>query len=100
MAALSSWSCQNTSCPWAWTLDLFRKERLEAHLIPSLQQSLLQADVGLETTEKLLKNFQNRAPSVDRDDPNALFDLFKKILVEHLQPLAQPLPWKLLQNHG
>ena len=58
----------------------------------ALEQALLKFDVGLTTTKLLMDQLKQRSQTNQTQDGNELRRIFKQLLLEHIQPLAKPMP--------
>lgn len=67
------------------------KKSIDDDLLTSLKTHLLQADVGLETTDKILDQLTEQVSRKQLTDPAILLDTLKTILTELLTAHCQPL---------
>jgi len=67
------------------------KKQIDAELVESIETLLLTSDVGLETTQNIMQNLTAQVSRHDLNDPSALFQALKILLIERLQPYAVPL---------
>lgn len=72
-------------------VDLFRGKKIEDDLFERLEEQLLMADVGVETTQRIIKSLTLRAKRDQLYQADALYDLLKNELVEILRPVEKPL---------
>ncbi|MGL4204849.1 MAG: signal recognition particle-docking protein FtsY, partial [Aeromonadaceae bacterium] len=72
-------------------LALFRGKKLDEELFEELETQLLSADLGVETTGRIIKNLTQQASFRQLKDAEALYDLLKQEMGEILQPVDQPL---------
>lgn len=72
------------------TLILGKKE-IDEDLFDDLEMLLLSADIGVETTEKIIENLTAQTSRKELKDPEALIASLKNQLTEILQPVSQPL---------
>ena len=63
---------------------VFRRARVDEQLWDDLEELLIQADVGVQTTEKLLQTLRARAGREHIGDPTALYGALKRELMELL----------------
>jgi len=63
-------------------------------LFEELEELLIQADVGVKTTMELVEELQEEAREQKIKDPEKLFDIFQKKLMEILQENFEPLTLK------
>ena len=75
-------------------IDLFRDKKIDDDLFEELETHLLLADVGVETTMKIIDSLTQSANRKQLKDASALYDLLKielkKIIVDVSQPLVIP----------
>ena len=62
-----------------------------ADLIEQIETSLLMADMGIETTQNIIKHLTQALDKQQLADPNTLIPVLKQHLYEILQPCSQPL---------
>ncbi len=72
-------------------LALFRGKKLDEELFEELETQLLTADLGVETTARIIKNLTQQASFRQLKDAEALYDLLKQEMSDILQPVDQPL---------
>jgi fused signal recognition particle receptor len=72
------------------SLVLGRKE-IDDDLLDELEMILLTADVGIDATDKIIKNLTDQVSRKALKDPEALIEALKNQLEEILAPVAQPL---------
>jgi fused signal recognition particle receptor len=65
--------------------------RIDEHVLDELETRLIAADVGIETTEKILGSLRKRVQRQELDDLDALLGALRSAMLEILQPVAQPL---------
>jgi len=65
--------------------------QLDEELEEEIEERLLTADVGVDTTEKILAGVRNRIKRSERNDGDALRAALREELVEVLEPRATPL---------
>jgi fused signal recognition particle receptor len=75
----------------AGIFDLFRGKKIDDELFEELETQLLLADVGVETTTKIITNLTKTADRKALKDAEALYQLLKNELQQILTPVAQPL---------
>lgn len=67
------------------------KKTIDDELVESLETALLSADVGIETTEQLIKKITERVNRKQLSDPAALIDALKEEMISILTPYEKPL---------
>ena len=67
------------------------KKQLDAELLEALQEQLIIADLGLETTERVLESVRLRLARNNMADTGAVLAALKEALVELLDQFALPL---------
>lgn len=67
------------------------KKEIDEDLFDDLEMLLLSADIGVDTTEKIIKNLTAQTSRKELKDPEALIASLKTQLTEILQPVSQPL---------
>ncbi|OBU19525.1 signal recognition particle-docking protein FtsY [Photobacterium kishitanii] len=70
---------------------LFRGKQIDDELFEELEEQLLIADVGMDTTLKIINNLTDKASRRDLNDGEALYGLLKEELGEMLAKVEQPL---------
>ena len=70
---------------------LFRGKQIDDDLFEELEEQLLIADVGMDTTLKIINNLTDKASRSDLHDGEALYGLLKDELGEMLAKVEQPL---------
>jgi fused signal recognition particle receptor len=65
--------------------------RIDDNVLDELETRLIAADVGIETTEKILGSLRKRVQRQELDDLDALLGALRSAMLEILQPVAQPL---------
>jgi fused signal recognition particle receptor len=65
--------------------------RIDEHVLDELETRLIAADVGIETTEKILGSLRKRVQRQELGDLDALLGALRSAMLEILQPVAQPL---------
>ena len=71
--------------------DLFRGKQIDDELFEELETHLLLADVGVETTTKIIDSLTKSASRKQLKDAEALYDLLKVELKKILEDVSQPL---------
>ena len=71
-----------------------RYSSIDDQLFEELEELLIQADVGVETTLQLVEDLKERAREQEIEDPQKLFVLFQKRLVQILNKNYSPLELK------
>ncbi len=67
------------------------KKTIDDELFEELETILLLADVGIEASEKILKNLTAQVARKELNDPEALITALKNQLTDMLTPYSQPL---------
>ncbi len=67
------------------------KKELDAELITELEDRLLLADVGIETTTKILDDLASRVRRKELDNIEILYDALQESIAEILAPCSKPL---------
>ncbi|MBE4048483.1 signal recognition particle-docking protein FtsY [Vibrio parahaemolyticus] len=70
---------------------LFSGKKIDDDLFEELEEQLLIADVGMDTTTKIINNLTEKASRGDLKDGEALYGLLKEEMVEILSKVEQPL---------
>jgi fused signal recognition particle receptor len=65
--------------------------RIDEDVLDELETRLIAADVGIETTEKILGSLRPRVQRKELDDLDALLAALRKAMLEVLAPVARPL---------
>ncbi|QGX40418.1 signal recognition particle-docking protein FtsY [Permianibacter aggregans] len=68
------------------------KKKIDEDLLDELETQLLMADVGVDTTQMLLKEVTGKAERKELADSEALYDHLAKRLAEILENVEKPLP--------
>ena len=71
--------------------DLFRGKQIDDDLFEELETHLLMADVGVETTMKIINSLTKSANRKQLKDAEALYDLLKIELKKVIESVSQPL---------
>jgi len=79
-------------------VSLFRGKAIDDDLYEELETQLLVADVGMDTTQKIIDKLVEGAKRSQLKDGDALYELLKKQLREMLNAVEQPLP-DVIVNH-
>ncbi len=72
-------------------MSLFKGKEIDDELYEELETQLLLADVGMDTTVKLIERLTDHADRKDLKDADALYGLLKTEMSEILQKSDQPL---------
>ena len=72
-------------------VSLFRGKAIDDDLYEELETQLLVADVGMDTTNKIIKKLTDGAKRNQLKDGDALYQLLKQQMSEILQEVSQPL---------
>ncbi|OBT12939.1 signal recognition particle-docking protein FtsY [Vibrio sp. UCD-FRSSP16_10] len=70
---------------------LFKGKQIDDDLFEELEEQLLIADVGMETTMKIIDSLTEKASKQQLKDGEALYDLLKQELADILAKVEQPL---------
>jgi fused signal recognition particle receptor len=65
--------------------------RIDENVLDELETRLIAADVGIETTERILGSLRKRVQRKELGDINALLAALRASMMEILAPVAQPL---------
>ena len=71
--------------------DLFKGKKIDDDLFEELETHLLLADVGIDTTTKIIKTLTQSAGRKQLKDAELLYDLLKAELKQIIEPICQPL---------
>lgn len=72
-------------------IGLFRGKKIDDELFEELEEQLLIADVGVETTSRLISSLTEHASRKQLKDAEALYDLLRDEMQKTLDPVAIPL---------
>lgn len=72
------------------SLVLGRKE-IDGDLLDDLEMILLTADVGIDATDRIIKNLTEQVSRKELKEPEALINALKAQLQEIIDPMSQPL---------
>ena len=72
-------------------IGLFRGKKIDDDLFEELEEQLLIADVGVETTRRIIKNLTQQANRKQLRDAEALYGLLKQEMSEILAKVEEPL---------
>ncbi|BBP46945.1 signal recognition particle receptor FtsY [Thiosulfatimonas sediminis] len=67
------------------------KKEIDDDLLDELEMILLTADVGIEATNRIIKNLTDQVSRKELKDPQALIDALKNQLQAILTPMSRPL---------
>ncbi|MFV8462858.1 signal recognition particle-docking protein FtsY [Vibrio campbellii] len=70
---------------------LFKGKKIDDDLFEELEEQLLIADVGMNTTVKIIENLTEKASRSDLKDGEALYGLLKEEMADILSQVEQPL---------
>ncbi len=70
---------------------LFQGKKIDDELFEELEEQLLLADVGMDTTVKIINNLTEKASRQQLRDGEALYHLLKQEMAEMLAKVEQPL---------
>lgn len=71
--------------------SLFRGKKIDDDLFEELETHLLMADMGIETTTKIIDSLTDTASRKQLKDADALYDLLKIELKKVIEPIDKPL---------
>jgi len=71
--------------------SLFKGKKIDDDLFEELEEQLIIADIGIETTTRIIENLVDHADKAELKDAEVLYDLLKKDLSTILQEVEQPL---------
>lgn len=77
-------------------LSLFTGKKIDDELFEELEEQLLIADVGVETTNRIIKQLTEHASRNELKDATLLYDKLKEEMAEILSKVSQPLD---IQSH-
>lgn len=72
-------------------IALFKGKKLDDDLFDELETQLLLADLGVETTQRIMQNLIKEAKLSQLKDAEALYGLLKKEMSDIITPVSQPL---------
>ena len=72
-------------------IGLFKGKKIDEDLFEELEEQLLIADVGVETTSRLIKNLTEQASRKQLKDGEALYELLREEMLKTLEPVSIPL---------
>ncbi|ACJ31429.1 Cell division transporter substrate-binding protein FtsY [Shewanella piezotolerans WP3] len=72
-------------------VGIFSGKKIDDDLFEELEEQLLIADVGVETTTRLIKNLTEQASRKQLKDGEALYDLMRDEMQKTLDPVSVPL---------
>ncbi|MCL1078984.1 signal recognition particle-docking protein FtsY [Parashewanella spongiae] len=72
-------------------IGLFRGKKIDDELFEELEEQLLIADVGVETTTRLINSLTDHASRKQLKDAEALYELLQQEMQKTLEPVAIPL---------
>ncbi len=81
-------------------VDLFRGKQIDDELFEELETHLLLADVGVETTMKIIDSLTQSASRKQLKDASALHDLLKVELQKVIEPVTKPLLVEPIDGKG
>jgi fused signal recognition particle receptor len=71
--------------------NLLPAGRIDDTVLDELETRLITADVGVETTNRILEELRRKVQRKELDDLNALLDALRSSLLDILRPTQQPL---------
>ncbi len=72
--------------------------KIDEHVLEELESLLVMADVGIDTTERIIGDLQKRLARKELKDLEALQAGLRRSLIEILEPVAQPLEIPSLES--
>ncbi|MEL0629735.1 signal recognition particle-docking protein FtsY [Psychromonas aquatilis] len=72
-------------------LSLFKGKKIDDELFEELEEQLIIADIGVETTLRIIDNLTDHADRKQLKDAEALYELLKKDLSDILDEVERPL---------
>ncbi|WP_345842220.1 signal recognition particle-docking protein FtsY [Shewanella algae] len=72
-------------------IGLFRGKKIDDDLFEELEEQLLIADVGVETTSRLISSLTDHASRKQLKDAEALYELLQQEMLATLDPVSVPL---------
>ncbi|WP_341502360.1 signal recognition particle-docking protein FtsY [Gallaecimonas sp. GXIMD4217] len=72
-------------------VSLFKGKKIDDELFEELETQLLLADLGVETTSRLIDRLTKQASLSQLKDAEALYELLKQEMQQLLDPVSQPL---------
>lgn len=72
-------------------MALFRGKKLDDDLFDELETQLLTANLGVETTQRIMSSLTKQAKLHQLKDAEALYDMLKKEMASILEPVSVPL---------
>jgi len=72
-------------------IGIFKGKKIDDDLFEELEEQLLIADVGVETTMRLIKNLTEQASRKQLKDGEALYELLREEMQKTLEPVSIPL---------
>ncbi|WP_416306399.1 signal recognition particle-docking protein FtsY [Neptunicella sp. SCSIO 80796] len=72
-------------------VSLFTGKKIDDELFEELETQLLMADVGMDTTQKIIRQLTDKAKLGQLKDGEALYGLLKQQMSDLLTPVTQPL---------
>ncbi len=70
---------------------LFKGKKIDDDLFEELETNLLIADMGMETTKRVIKDVTNKAKLAELHDAEALYELLKDSLYEIIAPVEKKI---------
>ena len=67
------------------------KKVIDDALLEEIETQLLLADIGVSTTEKIIEELTEKTERKQLNDPEALMETLKMMLIELLEPVSHPL---------
>ncbi|CAG9298310.1 signal recognition particle-docking protein FtsY [Celerinatantimonas diazotrophica] len=72
-------------------IGLFRGKKIDEDLFEELEEQLLIADIGVETTQKIISHLTDTSSRRDLKDAETLYDLLREQMQQMLIEVEQPL---------
>jgi len=80
--------------------SLFTGKKIDDDLFDELETQLLVADVGIATTQKIIKQLTESAKRSQLKDGDALYPILKQHLRAMLEPVNEPLSKVMTEHHN
>ena len=84
-------SLQKTRSFFTNSLDKLFQKQLDSNILEDLEVLLLQADLGSETSNQVIKKITSQLSRQQLNDQTSIYKSLRNILIDILQPCEQPL---------
>lgn len=84
-------SLQKTRSFFTNSLEKLFQKQLDSHILEDLEVLLLQADLGSETSNQIIKKITSQLNRQQLNDQSFIYESLRNILINILQPCEQPL---------